>query len=440
MRISFGQKLFILVLVFVCFNIFILVTTTIDVNTSMYNFDFEASIRGSNAMNISKSSFRATTATSAPFTTTVAFLQSPAIQKILELGVITGIGYMIRSRLDSSGITTMLLNALVPSMIVSSLSCLNVSAESLSGVLASGVILVITQLLTSELASRFVISKNVSEMSEAETLRRTASVQLSSMAPGLSVLSFTKEFASLSLAGLSALAGIPSTTYSSVVVSHYIRFRGSVDTNTKASKVNVKGKETESPSIMIKLGRAVKDPLNLAMSSGFFLAVLGRPVQTLGFVGNAIESLAKSQTPVLFLLIGLKLKARGDRPKLCLRLLLARHGFMSIFIAIFLVICLPLNRGKSDDLDAMRLSVVLSSHAASSIIAYGQMYKVVKNDNIQGYDMELAFDIVAMSYQVTMVLNTIACIAGSTYVNNLPVAGATMLAISALVGKIGSKN
>ena len=160
----------------------------------------------------------------------------------------------------------------------------------------------------------------------------------------------------------------------------------------------------------------------------------------LGFVGNAIESLAKSQTPVLFLLIGLKLKARGDRPKLCLRLLLARHGFMSIFIAIFLVICLPLNRGKSDDLDAMRLSVVLSSHAASSIIAYGQMYKVVKNDNIQGYDMELAFDIVAMSYQITMVLNTIACIAGSTYVNNLPVAGATMLAISAVVGKIGSKN
>ena len=113
---------------------------------------------------------------------------------------------------------------------------------------------------------------------------------------------------------------------------------------------------------------------------------------------------------------------------------------MSIFIAIFLVICLPLNRGKSDDLDAMRLSVVLSSHAASSIIAYGQMYKVVKNDNIQGYDMELAFDIVAMSYQITMVLNTIACIAGSTYVNHLPLAGATMLAISALVGKIGSKN
>jgi len=95
---------------------------------------------------------------------------------------------------------------------------------------------------------------------------------------------------------------------------------------------------------------------------------------------------------------------------------------------------LPLKNGTSE---ATRLAAVLSSHAACSIIAYGQMNKAITNENVQGYDVDLAFDIVALSYQMTMILNTIACLAGPAYVNNLHVAGASMLALSAVIGKIG---
>jgi len=216
-----------------------------------------------------------------------------------------------------------------------------------------------------------------------------------------------------------------------------LRFRGifNHEDNTDGGVAN-EVIQADKPSFLQKIGKAVKDPFNLAISSGLILAALGRPVHTLGFVGNAIGSLAKSQTAVLFLLIGLKLKFSGDRPKLCLRLLLARHGFMSLFASVFLAICLPLKKGASD---ATRLAAVLSSHAASSIIAYGQMNKAITNENVQGYDVDLAFDIVALSYQMTMVLNTIACLAGPVYVNNLPVAGTTMLALSAVIGKIGGK-
>mmetsp|Transcript_9128 Transcript_9128/g.21703 ORF Transcript_9128/g.21703 Transcript_9128/m.21703 type:complete len:461 (-) Transcript_9128:85-1467(-) len=374
----------------------------------------------------------------AAFTAISAAFQSSAVQKILELATITGIGYTLRSKLDPKGITALLLNALVPSIIVSSLSGLSVSAESLGCVVASGVALAIAQLIGSELSSRFVIPRNQGgDEFETDILRRTASVQLSSMAPGLSVLSFTKEFASLTLAGLSTLADVPSKVYSLVLLPYYLRFRGifNHEDNTDGGVAN-EVIQADKPSFLQKIGKAVKDPFNLAISSGLILAALGRPVHTLGFVGNAIGSLAKSQTAVLFLLIGLKLKFSGDRPKLCLRLLLARHGFMSLFASVFLAICLPLKKGASD---ATRLAAVLSSHAASSIIAYGQMNKAITNENVQGYDVDLAFDIVALSYQMTMVLNTIACLAGPVYVNNLPVAGTTMLALSAVIGKIGGK-
>jgi len=109
---------------------------------------------------------------------------------------------------------------------------------------------------------------------------------------------------------------------------------------------------------------------------------------------------------------------------------------MSLFTSVFLATCLSSKKGSSD---VARLAVVLSSQAASSIIAYGQMDKVITNENVQGYDADLAFDIVALSYQMTMLLNTIACLAGSSYVNNLPVVGTTMLALSAVIGKIGGK-
>lgn len=387
------------------------------------SFDLSSSFPNQSSTTLGATSGAAFAAASATF-------QSSAVQKILELAAISGIGYTLRSKLDPKAITALLLNALVPSIIVSSLSGLSVSAESLGCVVASGVGLAIAQLIGSELAARFVIPKGDAE---TEVLRRTASVQMSSMAPGLSVLSFTKEFASLTLAGLSTLADVPSKVYSLVLLPYYLRFRGILDAGDKPSHDVTNGEPRSNVSIPKRIGNFVKDPFNLAISSGLILAAMGRPVHTLGFVGNAIGSLAKSQTAVLFLLIGLKLKFSGDRPKLCLRLLLARHGFMSLFCAAFLPAFLP----KASN--ATRLAAVLSSHAASSIIAYGQMNKVIANENVRGYDIELAFDIVALSYQMTMILNTIACLAGSAYVNKLPVAGATMLVLSAAIGKLDSK-
>mmetsp|Transcript_20319 Transcript_20319/g.31382 ORF Transcript_20319/g.31382 Transcript_20319/m.31382 type:complete len:427 (-) Transcript_20319:48-1328(-) len=343
------------------------------------------------------------------------------VQKVLELGFIAGVGASLRDKLDAKAITALLLNALVPAVIVSSLSTLKISVE-MGYVFLAGTLLALIQLGSSELASRFVIKEENEDSNETRTLRRTAGIQLGTMAPALSVYSFTREFVGGEFAGLAALADIPTKIYTLLLIPYYLRFRG----NKKSSVVS--STPVAKPPMLKQLINAMKDPFNLAITSGIGLAALGRPVSSLGFCGKAIGGLAQAQTSILFLLIGLKLKFGGDRPKLCLQLLLARHGFVSLATSAFLATILRTG-------DAARLAAVLSSHAASSIIAFGQMSKVAKE--VDGYDTELAFDIVALSFPLTVLLNTIACLAGKRYVDALPIVGTGLLAMSALLGKIG---
>ena len=102
-------------------------------------------------------------------------------------------------------------------------------------------------------------------------------------------------------------------------------------------------------------------------------------------------------------------------------------------MAVSFLLALFLPRGKVGN-EPLRLAAVLSSHASSSIIAFGQMSKVDKA-GVKGYDTDLAFDIVALSFPFTVLLNTIACLAGNTYVDMLPITGSLFLALSALIGK-----
>lgn len=348
--------------------------------------------------------------------------ESSGVQKVLELGVIAAIGSSLRDKLNAKAITDTLINALVPAVIASSLSTLTISSEMGKAILA-GVALALIQLFSGELASRYVIGNSSEE--EKCVMRRTAALQLGTMAPALSVFSFTQEFVGSTYAALAALADIPTKLYTLVLIPYYLRFRGEARSapSSEEGSVNV----AKLPLIK-RVFRILTDPFNLAIVGGLILATLGKPISSLGFFGKAIGSMATAQTAILFLLIGVKLKFGGERPKLCLRLLLARHGICNLIVSALMALFLD----KNDS--AARLASVLSSHAACSIIAFGQMTKV-SNAGVQGYDTDLAFDLVALSFPLTVLFNTIACLAGSAYVDVLPVIGSFLLALSALLGK-----
>jgi hypothetical protein len=197
---------------------------------------------------------------------------------------------------------------------------------------------------------------------------------------------------------------------------------------------------TTSSNSLQKAVTLLQDPFNLAIVTGIVLALTGTPVTKLGFFGNALKSLAACQTPVLFLLIGLKLKFNGAALPLCGSLLLARHGFTALFTALYLKLVLPLypsgGGNVAHDLIAtrnnMRLLATLCSQAACSVIAYAQINKVEKSNPKMGYNSDLSFDLVALSFPFAILLNTITILIGSCYVNALGRVGALMCSLSGL--------
>merc|ERR550537_711934 len=83
----------------------------------------------------------------------------------------------------------------------------------------------------------------------------------------------------------------------------------------------------------------LQDPFNASIIAGILLSVIfqGNAMAKLGFAGAAFKSLAAAQTPVLFLLIGLKLSIEGATPNLCGVLLLLRQGLVMMGVKTFFV-------------------------------------------------------------------------------------------------------
>jgi len=114
----------------------------------------------------------------------------------------------------------------------------------------------------------------------------------------------------------------------------------------------------------------MRDPFNAAIVIGLLLAARQTPTSNLGFFGKAVAQLAGAQTPILFLIIGLKFKLTGAAPALCASLLLMRHGIVAFGTAAFLKLCLPILTSPSSTASAIaarssaRLAAVLSSQVS----------------------------------------------------------------------------
>lgn len=192
-----------------------------------------------------------------------AAFHTQGVQKVLELTVIAGIGASMRSKLDAKALTALLLNTMVPASIVTSLSVLKASPE-LGSVFLAGALLAIVQLAAGEIASRASI-RNTGK--KAQSLRRTSALQLGTMAPGLSVLSFTREFVGPTWSGLAALADVPTKIYTLILIPYYLQFRGAKDPSAPAETKVIKPKKSLGDRVK-GFFNLFKDPFNLSIFSG----------------------------------------------------------------------------------------------------------------------------------------------------------------------------
>ena len=333
-------------------------------------------------------------------------LGSTGVQKILELGTIASLGASLRGTLDPAAITALLLKALVPCVILSSLSALTFGRD-LGAVVAAGAALVAVQIAAGAAAARLVVRADAGD-ARRRAMRRAAALQLGTCAPASSVFAFVREFASPAHVGLAALADMPNKAYVLLGLPKVAELRG--DKGAAAAAVG-------KPSAR----KILADPFNAGILGGLLLAVLGTPTSSLGFFGKAVASLAAANTPVLFLLIGLKCEITGAAPALSLALLLARHGFVALGAAGFLRAFLAAASPET------RLACVLSSQAAVSVVGYGALARTWR----PGDDLDLAFNLVALSFPLTALMNTATCLLGRRYVDRVAFVGLGYLAASA---------
>ena len=189
----------------------------------------------------------------------------------------------------------------------------------------------------------------------------------------MSAFVFIKEFVGDAYAGPAALFDLPYKLYMVLVLPFLL------------------GEPLPTPT------KLVADPLNLSILSGLAVAFTKTPYASLGALGQAASLLAGAQTPILFVLIGAKVKLTGATPAVCLSLLCLRHAACYVYVSI-----------ASFGTDAERMTLLLLAQAAVSVVGWGQIARA--RDAGGRYDVDLAFDVVGYSMPLTMALQTAACL------------------------------
>merc|ERR1719353_6956 len=159
-----------------------------------------------------------------------ALYRTAGVQKTLELAVITAFGFWLRTKLsskDAGVVQKLLLSALVPAVIFTSLCSVKVGIDSLAYVVG-GVGLVLLQIIVGHLAAYTVFGFNTSTMTKkALELRRTAVMEMGTMAPALSVFAFVTEFVGPAFTGLAALIDLPSKAYMLLIMPSVLKAKAS---------------------------------------------------------------------------------------------------------------------------------------------------------------------------------------------------------------------
>jgi hypothetical protein len=292
---------------------------------------------------------------------------SPGVEKALAFLILAMIGRLLKPRFSQpqlAGVQRLIMDATLPCTIFKALCAVSLDYELLRWPLL-GIAFVVVQLAAAAIASKLFFP---------DTIRRnTALYQLATAAPGLSAFVFIKEFVGAQYAGPAALFDLPYKLYLVLVLPFLLG--------------------VPAPSAT----KLVTDPLNLSIISGLLVAATRTPYASLGALGQAASLLASAQTPILFVLIGAKVKLTGATPLVCLSLLMLRHAACYVYVSLV-----------AFGTDAERMTLLLLAQAAVSVVGWGQIARAKENGG--SYDVDLAFDVVGYSMPLTMALQTAACL------------------------------
>ena len=292
---------------------------------------------------------------------------SPGVEKAFAFLILAMIGRLLKPRFSApqlAGVQRLIMDATLPCTIFKALCAVSLDYDLLRWPLL-GVAFVVVQLAAATLASKLFFPDTIRQ--------QTARYQLATAAPGLSAFVFVKEFDGAQYAGPAALFDLPYKLYLVLVLPFLLG--------------------VPAPSAT----KLVTDPLNLSIIGGLLVSATRTPYASLGCIGQAASLLASAQTPILFVLIGAKVKLTGATPLVCLSLLMLRHAACYVYVAVFAF-------GSNEE----RMTLLLLAQAAVSVVGWGQIARAKEAGG--NFDVDLAFDVVGYSMPLTMALQTAACL------------------------------
>lgn len=325
-------------------------------------------------------------------------MESVGVQKALSFLFMAVAGRAVKSRFTPPqvlGVQKLILDVMLPCVVFQSLCSIELSMALIKWPLM-GACFVVWQLVVMG-----AVSSACFPGPALATPRRTAAFQLATFGPGLSAIVFIKEFVGPEAAGLASLFDLPSKAYVIFVLPALLEWAGrSKGSTTRSSAALVK--DAAPCGAFAKTCSLLQDPLNFAIAAGLLMAATRTPLASLSFVGRGVTALSGAQSPVLFVLIGMKLKTGGATPAACVSLLLARLTSSYCFFAVTRFAVPSLTTPEA-------MTLLLSVQAACSVVGWSQMSKA-SAQGAQGFALDLAFDIVGFSLPLAMVIQTAVCL------------------------------
>eukprot|EP00928_Gymnodinium_smaydae_P012040 TRINITY_DN14393_c0_g7_i2.p1 TRINITY_DN14393_c0_g7~~TRINITY_DN14393_c0_g7_i2.p1 ORF type:complete len:446 (-),score=82.60 TRINITY_DN14393_c0_g7_i2:482-1819(-) len=344
--------------------------------------------------------------------------RSADVQRVLMLLTIIGVGKILQSRFpdkEPTAVQKTLRLFFVPATFFQVVSKEKVDSSH-TAYLVGGCGLVLLRSVSIFMVAYAVFGR--SDASKVGTLRRTAIFEISTVASALTVIPFVAEFVSARYAGLGAMVDLPMKLHLGLVMPALLRKFGELPEDASGVDGCSRAK-----NILCRLGT---DPITLSLVVGLAIATLthGQGTGTLGFVGKAIDTIAGAQRAVYFIVIGLKMKFGGNEPFFSVVLLLGAQGVILVLLKMFLLAFQP-------SMDVAKY-MIFFAQGAPSVVGIGAIAAATMS-GVKGYSIDFAFDIVAMAFPISSLLQCTAGFLGDSYTYHLASVGALLVCVAALL-------
>ncbi|MGY8914896.1 MAG: permease [Flavobacteriales bacterium] len=315
-----------------------------------------------------------------------------ALQKTLELLLIIGLGLLLQKKVgkeDLKGIKTLILSVALPATIFVALLKIE-----LKGSLLIFPLMALLFNFIMALATKYLLASSLANNEGAK--KRTLTMLLPSLAPGLSCFPFIIVYLGDEYLALAALADVGNKIF--VLILLYML--GMHWYHARAVKDLVATTSNKLKGLFLSM---LNEPINLVIIVAMILLGFGLTLSSFPeFLENTIVKMSLIMTPLVLLFIGMAVRIKFSEFGLIFSLLMRRAGITFLLSAIFVFLFPTLGA-------SMILFIVVFPHSACSFWSFAHMSAVStleeKDEQKKPtFDINFAVNILACSMPFSTIL------------------------------------